>query len=532
MSSSASASDPDPDPSSSSSFSSSSDPVPASATSLGPIRRSDEETREFISSSEILVIDRFGDSDTLIPLQAIHDEYRELISNITSYLLSFENKRVSDIFQGYFIQKQVQEDGTIEIQMVEISDTILDVLIIVRPRQEQPLEFAGADNSYTIQRRQIFTKDKKNQESASVIEFSNLHDSYKYIVWNICRLVIYHRNENGNYPIFGRSIDQQKIFHFNVLPYRSTATKVIDVITGTISFEIYICTKDQMESIMQRSDRQRVFFVPEEGSSPYLFINKDLGPTEEFRFYYDSDNDHTKVLSRLQTCQPAEEAGIIRTRLNRIYESISNTLHSLNMTFKAKGGIEDIEKLAYLLHPVLAISLHQMKTIPGLLSINSSIPSDLNPRRVEVKLYEVMVKNLETLKSNIERLIILVQQQKGKFGIINQIKDFLTLKDAPNTEDFPVCDFCHLCSVDGKPLLLCSLCKQAKYCSKECQKADWKKIHKTECIGNTTKKAGSRARSRSRRKPIKKSLRKSLRRKKSFLRKQTRRKKIKIYNIK
>ena len=36
------------------------------------------------------------------------------------------------------------------------------------------------------------------------------------------------------------------------------------------------------------------------------------------------------------------------------------------------------------------------------------------------------------------------------------------------------------CCVSNAKLLLCTICRQASYCSKECQRADWPK-HKVEC---------------------------------------------------
>jgi hypothetical protein len=39
---------------------------------------------------------------------------------------------------------------------------------------------------------------------------------------------------------------------------------------------------------------------------------------------------------------------------------------------------------------------------------------------------------------------------------------------------------CAVCQDRLKPLMQCSICKKVKYCSKECQKEDWKK-HKLVC---------------------------------------------------
>jgi hypothetical protein len=42
-------------------------------------------------------------------------------------------------------------------------------------------------------------------------------------------------------------------------------------------------------------------------------------------------------------------------------------------------------------------------------------------------------------------------------------------------------DLCQKCGQPGKPkLLVCSRCRGVKYCSAQCQKADWK-MHKSAC---------------------------------------------------
>jgi hypothetical protein len=44
----------------------------------------------------------------------------------------------------------------------------------------------------------------------------------------------------------------------------------------------------------------------------------------------------------------------------------------------------------------------------------------------------------------------------------------------------PGCDYCKK-ETEAKVLKRCSKCLNAKYCSKECQISDWKKIHKSDC---------------------------------------------------
>jgi hypothetical protein len=39
---------------------------------------------------------------------------------------------------------------------------------------------------------------------------------------------------------------------------------------------------------------------------------------------------------------------------------------------------------------------------------------------------------------------------------------------------------CRSCGVAPEKLMACSSCKKVRYCSRECQKADWKR-HKEEC---------------------------------------------------
>ncbi|KIM37301.1 hypothetical protein M413DRAFT_277001 [Hebeloma cylindrosporum] len=42
---------------------------------------------------------------------------------------------------------------------------------------------------------------------------------------------------------------------------------------------------------------------------------------------------------------------------------------------------------------------------------------------------------------------------------------------------------CPLCLPPGQLLMTCSSCKHIRYCSKACQKADWKAGHKAICSG-------------------------------------------------
>ncbi len=47
--------------------------------------------------------------------------------------------------------------------------------------------------------------------------------------------------------------------------------------------------------------------------------------------------------------------------------------------------------------------------------------------------------------------------------------------------DAKKCSFCSAPEGNVRKHKLCSACKQALYCSTDCQKYDWQKKHKTEC---------------------------------------------------
>lgn len=40
---------------------------------------------------------------------------------------------------------------------------------------------------------------------------------------------------------------------------------------------------------------------------------------------------------------------------------------------------------------------------------------------------------------------------------------------------------CHFCLMQGQQLLICSRCRTVRYCSRSCQKAHWKEVHRQEC---------------------------------------------------
>lgn len=47
--------------------------------------------------------------------------------------------------------------------------------------------------------------------------------------------------------------------------------------------------------------------------------------------------------------------------------------------------------------------------------------------------------------------------------------------------------YCYKCfgvATQKRPLLKCSRCKKALYCSKECQTLHWKEVHKDECVNS------------------------------------------------
>ena len=65
----------------------------------------------------------------------------------------------------------------------------------------------------------------------------------------------------------------------------------------------------------------------------------------------------------------------------------------------------------------------------------------------------------------------LVKMMKDKFGVV--------VPDVPNTK-------CWSCGKEEEEIKKCSKCKFAKYCSRECQRSDWKQIHKELCLPPNT----------------------------------------------
>lgn len=75
------------------------------------------------------------------------------------------------------------------------------------------------------------------------------------------------------------------------------------------------------------------------------------------------------------------------------------------------------------------------------------------------------------MKNNNERPIV-----DPLYQIHTPIEDEKEIKNGNEKRE---CNYCHKCE-DEEKLKRCSRCKKILYCSKECQKEDWKK-HKIEC---------------------------------------------------
>jgi hypothetical protein len=100
---------------------------------------------------------------------------------------------------------------------------------------------------------------------------------------------------------------------------------------------------------------------------------------------------------------------------------------------------------------------------------------------------------LESLESSNIQPMLDFQASLGKMGTDRELVLFLAkqipcscldedkkkAKQAPKTG---CCIYCN-CEVLKLELKTCSQCKMFKYCSKECQVADWRTTHKKECIG-------------------------------------------------
>jgi len=93
--------------------------------------------------------------------------------------------------------------------------------------------------------------------------------------------------------------------------------------------------------------------------------------------------------------------------------------------------------------------------------------------------------NRGTLTTNLARMWTAMQQsadrrrQTDMEGMLRQ-KEMIAKKNDKGTSN----PLCHVCGVTraegGGPLLQCSGCRRAYYCSPACQKEDWKR-HKSDC---------------------------------------------------
>jgi hypothetical protein len=164
-----------------------------------------------------------------------------------------------------------------------------------------------------------------------------------------------------------------------------------------------------------------------------------------------------------------------------------------------------LEKLAY--HPAMAPNLQQTyntpandknnvyfmwdfvgRTLGSLFRLNPELPNGITDPMQDVVGRTTMASNLilDTQKGMLDGMTeSTYPEQKGKhpaFGeeILQLARDMLSLKDGVG-EGCKVCARKAARDGSGK-LFTCAGCKKAQYCSKQCQKTDWKKYkHKEEC---------------------------------------------------
>lgn len=74
--------------------------------------------------------------------------------------------------------------------------------------------------------------------------------------------------------------------------------------------------------------------------------------------------------------------------------------------------------------------------------------------------------------------IFVVRWIKRERGHIRSKRTSLKEMSRPKRE-FPVSDHCRVCQRWAQQV--CAKCRNAWYCSKECQKEDWKRIHRERC---------------------------------------------------
>ena len=162
--------------------------------------------------------------------------------------------------------------------------------------------------------------------------------------------------------------------------------------------------------------------------------------------------------------------GTLTKQLNKTKDEYSFHKHQ-------KGEYES-RKRVLALNRSTARSIDEINIVNGLLRIlnDAERKSDMIIKAFEETLAKLEAINLEMDAKEAELYALL--------------EDLIKLAKHIYDDTFKLCDN-DGCYKEGK--YPCSGCRAVRYCSKECQKVDWKVRHKAECTGNK-EKGGTRRR--------------------------------------